>query len=396
MSKESFRYKVSLSYVNSDSNSEILIDSNQIQYIGIDKDFDNTNMPVIAIMGSIEKDIIDDMINNINNNIVTLGIYRYDINNQNDDITKKYFHDRFIYIISDDVSKTAELDYYEGNNNTLLYKDITIWLIQQDSVNNNRHTINGIFKNVTTNSLILNTTNYLGKVLLEPIKYDNKYDQIIIPPQDSISSYISYLNNSLSVFYDTQYRFFIDFDMTYILSSSGKVVKSKNQDIFTIEINIKNIGTNTNEELGMYINKNGDKASITVNTTDIEYTKNNISNKLVNKIITIDSEGNVLEKNVDNNKIKITGNMNRIINISNNDNNVINNITSSIEMNNVMLTIVKNDLDASIFTMNKEYIINDELHEDYNGKYLLCSTKQLFVKQTDYFIMTTVLTFKKI
>ena len=148
MSKESFRYKVSLSYVNSDSNSEILIDSNQIQYIAIDKDFDNTNMPVIAIMGSIEKDIIDDMINNINNNIVTLGIYRYDINNQNDDITKKYFHDRFIYIISDDVSKTAELDYYEGNNNTLLYKDITIWLIQQDSVNNNRHTINGIFKNV--------------------------------------------------------------------------------------------------------------------------------------------------------------------------------------------------------------------------------------------------------
>ena len=396
MSKESFRYKVSLSYVNSDSNSEILIDSNQIQYIGIDKDFDNTNMPVIAIMGSIEKDIIDDMINNINNNIVTLGIYRYDINNQNDDITKKYFHDRFIYIISDDVSKTAELDYYEGNNNTLLYKDITIWLIQQDSVNNNRHTINGIFKNVTTNSLILNTTNYLGKVLLEPIKYDNKYDQIIIPPQDSISSYISYLNNSLSVFYDTQYRFFIDFDMTYILSSSGKVVKSKNQDIFTIEINIKNIGTNTNEELGMYINKNGDKASITVNTTDIEYTKNNISNKLVNKIITIDSEGNVLEKNVDNNKIKVTGNMNRIINISNNDNNAINNITSSIEMNNVMLTIIKNDLDASIFTMNKEYIINDELHEDYNGKYLLCSTKQLFVKQTEYFIMTTVLTFKKI
>lgn len=396
MSKESFRYKVSLSYVNSDSNSEILIDSNQIQYIAIDKDFDNTNMPVIAIMGSIEKDIIDDMINNINNNIVTLGIYRYDINNQNDDITKKYFHDRFIYIISDDVSKTAELDYYEDNNNTLLYKDITIWLIQQDSINNNRHTINGIFKNVTTNSLILNTTNYLGKVLLEPIKYDNKYDQIIIPPQDSISSYISYLNNSLSVFYDTQYRFFIDFDMTYILSSSGKVVKSKNQDIFTIEINIKNIDYNTNEELGMYINKNGDKASITVNTTDIEYTKNNISNKLVNKIITIDSEGNVLEKNVDNNKIKVTGNMNRIINISNNDNNAINNIASSIEMNNVMLTIVKNDLDASIFTMNKEYIINDELHEDYKGKYLLCSTKQLFVKQTDYFIMTTVLTFKKI
>ena len=61
-----------------------------------------------------------------------------------------------------------------------------------------------------------------------------------------------------------------------------------------------------------------------------------------------------------------------------------------------MITMTKNDLDASMFTMNKEYIINDPLHEDYSGRYLLCSTKQFFVKQTNYFVMTTVLTFKKI
>lgn len=395
MSREAFRYKISLKYVNS-HNSEIIIDSNQLQYIGIDKDFDNINMPVIAVMGSIEKNIIDDMIRNIDNNIVTLGIYRYDVNNQNDNITKKYFHDRFVYIIPDDLSKTAELDYPNGENKKGLYKDITIWLIHQDSMNNNKKVINGIFKNATTNSLILHSSNYLGKVLLEPIKYDNKYDQIIIPPQDSISSYIAYLNNTLSVFYDTPYRFFIDFDMTYILSSSGKMVKSKNQDIYTIEINLKNITSSSNEEVGMYINKNKSKYTVNINNSDVEYTKNNITNKLVNKVITIDSEGNVIEKNVDNNKTKVTNTMNQIINISNNDNNAINNITSSIEMNNVMITMTKNDLDASMFTMNKEYIINDPLHEDYSGRYLLCSTKQFFVKQTDYFVMTTVLTFKKI
>lgn len=395
MSREAFRYKISLKYVNS-HNSEIIIDSNQLQYIGIDKDFDNINMPVIAVMGSIEKNIIDDMIRNIDNNIVTLGIYRYDVNNQNDNITKKYFHDRFIYIIPDDLSKTAELDYPNGENKKGLYKDITIWLIHQDSMNNNKKVINGVFKNATTNSLILHSSNYLGKVLLEPIKYDNKYDQIIIPPQDSISSYIAYLNNTLSVFYDTPYRFFIDFDMTYILSSSGKMVKSKNHDIYTIEINLKNITSSSNEEVGMYINKNKSKYTVNINNSDVEYTKNNITNKLVNKVITIDSEGNVIEKNIDNNKTKVTNTMNQIINISNNDNNAINNITSSIEMNNVMITMTKNDLDASMFTMNKEYIINDPLHEDYSGRYLLCSTKQFFVKQTEYFVMTTVLTFKKI
>ena len=61
-----------------------------------------------------------------------------------------------------------------------------------------------------------------------------------------------------------------------------------------------------------------------------------------------------------------------------------------------MVTLTKNDLDASMFTMNKEYIINDPNHEEYNGRYLISSTKQIFVKQTDYFIMTTVLTFKKL
>ena len=61
---EQYNYKIALKYINS-TNTEVEIDSKQIQYILIDKDFDNTNMPVIAIMGSIEKDIIDDMITNI-------------------------------------------------------------------------------------------------------------------------------------------------------------------------------------------------------------------------------------------------------------------------------------------------------------------------------------------
>ena len=229
-SKETFRYKISLKYINS-SNTEIIIDSNQLHYIVIDKDFDNNNMPVIAISGSIEKNIIDDMINNIDNNIVTLGIYKYDNQNQSDGITTKYFNDRFLYIIPDDISKTAELDYPEGKEHKGLYKDITIWLLQQDAVNNNRQSINGIFKNATTNTMILYASNFLGKMLLEPVKYDNKYDQIIIPPQDSISSYIKYLNNNLSVFYDSPYRFFIDFDTTYITSSNGKKIEMKGNNI---------------------------------------------------------------------------------------------------------------------------------------------------------------------
>lgn len=395
MAKETFRYKVTLRYVM-ENNDEIIIDSNQISYVAVDKDFDNNNMPVIAIVASIEKDVLDDMIRHVNDNILTLGIYRYDVNNQTDNITKKCIHDRFIYILPDDISKTAVIDYPNGEGKEGLYKDVTLWLLPQDAVNNNKQTINGVFKNATMNTMILNSTNYLGKMLLEPIKYDNKYDQVIIPPQNSISEYISFLNNDLSVFYDTPYRFFIDFDMTYIVSSSGHVVKSKNESIFTFDIQISSIIPQEEDDTGMYIDKRNNKNVIYVNSANVNYTRNNITNKMVNSITTIDSSGNVYKKDVESNNTKVTKKLSTIINLSNTDNNAVNNIVSSLSMNNVGVSIVKNDLDANVFTMNKEYIITDNTHPEFNGRYLISSVKQMYTKQTEQFVMATVLNLKKI
>lgn len=395
MAKETFRYKVTLRYVM-ENNDEIIIDSNQISYVAVDKDFDNNNMPVIAIVASIEKDVLDDMIRHVNDNILTLGIYRYDVNNQTDNITKKCIHDRFIYILPDDISKTAVIDYPNGEGKEGLYKDVTLWLLPQDAVNNNKQTINGVFKNATMNTMILNSTNYLGKMLLEPIKYDNKYDQVIIPPQNSISEYISFLNNDLSVFYDTPYRFFIDFDMTYIVSSSGRVVRSKNESIFTFDIQISSIIPQEEDDTGMYIDKRNNKNVIYVNSANVNYTRNNITNKMVNSITTIDSSGNVYKKDVESNNTKVTKKLSTIINLSNTDNNAVNNIVSSLSMNNVGVSIVKNDLDANVFTMNKEYIITDNTHPEFNGRYLISSVKQMYTKQTEQFVMATVLNLKKI
>ena len=395
MAKETFRYKVTLRYVM-ENNDEIIIDSNQISYVAVDKDFDNNNMPVIAIVASIEKDVLDDMIRHVNDNILTLGIYRYDVNNQADNITKKCIHDRFIYILPDDISKTAVIDYPNGEGKEGLYKDVTLWLLPQDAVNNNKQTINGVFKNATMNTMILNSTNYLGKMLLEPIKYDNKYDQVIIPPQNSISEYISFLNNDLSVFYDTPYRFFIDFDMTYIVSSSGHVVRSKNESIFTFDIQISSIIPQEEDDTGMYLDKRNNKNVIYVNTENVNYNRRNITNKMVNSITTIDSSGNVYRRDVESNNTKVTKKLSTIINLSNTDNNAVNNIVSSISMNNVCVSIVKNDLDANVFTMNKEYIITDNTHPEFNGRYLISSVKQMYTKQTEQFVMATVLNLKKI
>lgn len=395
---EQYNYRIVLKYIDS-SNVEVEIDSSQLQYILIDKDFDGCNMPVISIFGSIERNILDDMIRNIDNNIVTLGIYKYDATNQNDNITEKYFHDRFIYILNEDISKTAKIDNPKGidsKTGNRQYKEVNLWLIQQDAINGNRNTINGVYHNASMNSLILQSTNYLGKVLLEPIRYDTAFEQIIIPPIDSISNYIRYLNDNVGVFYDTPYRFFIDFDATYIVSSSGNPIRARNQYIYTIVIDMQEIDTNTSEEAGAYVDLVSGKYTIGIDVSKVEYTKNHITNKLVNKVTVVNAKGDVFEQVIDDNQAKVTKTINQVMNVSNNDQNVINPIAHNIESNNVNLSLVKNDLDATLFTINKEYIIKDPLHDEYNGRYILTHNKQLFVKQNENFIMSTVLSFRKV
>ena len=394
---EQYNYKIVLKYINS-TNIEVEIDSTQIQYILIDKDFENINMPVITIFGSIEKNILDDMIRHSNDNLVTLGIYKYDNTNQNDNITEKYFNDKFIYMLNEDLSRTDKLDNPQGidsKTGNRQYREVTIFLIQQNAINNNRQTINGVYHNASMNSLILQSTNYLGNMLLEPIKYDTRFDQVIIPPIDSISNYIRYLNDNLGVFYDSPYRFFIDFDTTYLVSSSGNAIRARNQYIYTIVIDIREIDSNISEEPGAYVDLKSGKYTIGIDASKVEYVKNNVTNKIVNKVTVINSKGDVFEQDIEDNKAKVTSTINQIMNISNNDQNIINNISYSVESANVTITIVKNDLDASLFTLNKEYIINDPVHDSYAGHYILLQVKQLFIKQNENFIMSTVLKFKK-
>jgi hypothetical protein len=396
-SGEQYNYKIMLKYIDS-TNVEVEIDSDQLQYILIDKDFDNLNMPVITLFGSIEKNILDDMIKHSDDNLVTLGIYKYDATNQSDNITEKYFNDRFIYILNEDLSKTENIDNPDGidsKTGNRQYKEVTLFLIQQDAVNNNRQTINGVYHNASMNSLILQSTNYLGNMLLEPISYDTKFDQVIIPPIDSISNYIRYLNDNLGTFYDSPYRFFIDFDTTYLVSSSGNAIRARNQYIYTIVIDIKEIDVNVSEEAGAYVDLRAGKYTVGIDVSKVEYSKNHVSNKLVNKVTVINSKGDVFQQDIEDNQAKNTSTINQIMNISNNDQNTINPIAYSVESANVTITIVKNDLDASLFTLNKQYIINDPLHEEYAGRYILQHVKQLFIKQDGSFIMSTVLQFKK-
>ena len=394
---EQYSYKLRLDYTNA-SNEIVTLDPQQIQYILIDKNFDQCNMPVISVFGSIEKSIIDDMVENMSNATMTLTIEKYDVANNNGGIGELYFQDKFMFMMDQDLNKTKnfdeEPDYTAGGDTQ--YKEVNVWLLPQKAVNNNRFVQNGVFHGATMNSMILNASNNVGDMLVEPISYDNSFDQIMIPPTNTMSQYMKYLNDNINTFYDTPYRYFMDFDMTYMVSSSGKPVPAKNQSINTIAIDVQELDNDVNDELGAYTEEKASTYKVFTDTSRIDYVKNNTTNRSMNQLTVLDAHGNKTERTIGDNITGITGNYNQVINVSNNDPNLANAIVNSATSSNVEFSMVKNDLDARLFTINKEYILNDPFHEENNSRFLLAQSKQLFIKQGNDFIMSTSLSFRKV
>jgi hypothetical protein len=106
---EQYNSKISLLYTSNVAEA-VEIDSQQIQYILIDKNFDACNMPVISVFGSIEKSLLDDMLENMSNATMTLTVYKYDVANNNGGVGELYFQDKFMFMMDQDLNKTHNLD----------------------------------------------------------------------------------------------------------------------------------------------------------------------------------------------------------------------------------------------------------------------------------------------
>ena len=109
------------------------------------------------------------------------------------------------------------------------------------------------------------------------------------------------------------------------------------------------------------------------------------------------SSGDTFTEKIKDNLTKNNKEKTQIIQTTNSNSNLVNNIKSDINNNNIVLDINKTDLDANIITINKEYIVkNADEHREYDGRYLLCCSKQVYLKQNNKFMMSTILRFKRI
>ena len=364
------------------------IESSNITSIIIDHDYVNNNMPMIFTNITISSQLLDLMLENQDTGKVIFTLKRAVANSDMPGLFTDYISDEFIYFITDSTS--------EMMNEGITYKQTTLGLLSLNCINKNKKLINGVVSGNLT-SLMYYVTGHMP-VVIEPPSKNIVFENRILPPMNSISKMLAYIN-SLNVFYDTPYRFYIDFDCAYLLSSSGKSVKKDGEKINTILLNFKNEYDMAVKSKGMYIDESKSLLEIIIDEEDYEIsddhnleksyskvTATNASGKVSSKLVSVNDHSNIVEKT-------------RSIRVMNDNDGLLDNIVASAKQSTLRIMAQKEYIDSSDITLNKEYVVKmDEIYnyEDYNGRYLLVRKRDIFIRTDDQFTSTTMLMLDKV
>lgn len=389
MKGNSYKYNIQLTYMKDDI--EINLDYKNILTMAIDYNYEKKNMPTLLIRVGIDKSIIDHMISNKNNTII-LSITKFKESN-GIHIRKPVIKSEFFYFLDNNMSFTDDIDYgnKENKENKDIYKIISLGLIQKDIVLNNKTLINTVYKDTHLLDIICDVFKEKNLVI-EPFVNNDDVKCLIVPPMETVSKFLTYLDDRYT-FYNTPYRFFYDFNKTYLLSSSGRGVPVKNEKYNAIFIYVDNTITNKSKFDGMKEDSELKAYMINVDAAAINISVDKATTISYNQIIGVNSEGEYQSVNINSN---LDGNRYKVTRLSNERFDVLDNLKNELESNNIVINIIKGELDSTVFTLNKEYYIkNYNKLADKNGKFLLSAKKEIYIKESEYFNMTTILTLKK-
>lgn len=393
-----YKYTAGMSYIL-DGNIDTIENIN-IKTIVIDSNYNDMNMPMIFVTLGLYKRLINKMVLNQDRGIILLNIKRCVTNSHMPDLYTDYIDDKFIYFISGDLSNSlSTIEIPEDNPNDSDDVDtVTLGLLSLDHVNKNKRNINGVL-NGKMSSIMYYTTSHLP-IVIEPPKNNKMMENLFIPPMNSVSKTLQYLN-FVNVFYTTPYRFFIDFDRSYLISSSGKAVKYKGEYISTVMMNIYDEDKSKESKIqGMITDRSSSMYILELDSEDCELVDNHVSEKSYSKISATNTSGNKIEGTLSNiSKYSSIKTKTRSIRIMNDNNGILDNMISYLDTSAIQLLVQKIDIDSSIFTMNKEYIVQAEdayNTETYNGRYILVRKRELYVREDDNFTMNVMLLFRKV
>lgn len=396
---EKYKYSIDLRYNKLKENVSYKISPKNIKSIIIDRDYVENNMPLTFLNVALDKNLIDDMILNSEKNTMVLTIYKYIDFNDSNNIQKAktvYIQSEFSYIIQENTNETKSIDYSGDNaerNDILRY--ITIGLLSIKNINDNKKTTNTTFRSTSMMNAVTYVTRHM-KMVIEKFKYNKIQKELLIKPLGSVSKIIRYLNG-INVFYDTQYRFFIDFDCAYLLSSSGKEVPKKGESINTILVVIRDPFKLDSAVDGMITDRKQKIYQIDVLATDADIKVNTAMEKAYTGVTGVNSNGVIGMENLKISRSASINSNNNVVRVPDNNKDMMKTIISETNNSNAAISVNKDNLDVSVITPNKRYIIrNMEENKKLNGDFILLRKREIFIPEaSNEFICNVSLDFKQ-
>jgi len=281
-----YKYDIKLTYNNGDAHT--IINSINIRKLFIDHNFKEKITPTMYCTLNIDKNLFDDIILNASTATMTLRIDKVVVNDEGTPkgTAEPMWDYECLYFIDNDINYNKEIDYKGAENRKDIFKEVYIGLMFKNCIEYNKQTNN-------TTVIDSDMMNIVGKyiqnipTLIEPFTYNPTYDQLIIPPQDSLFKTLQFLNLELSVFYDTNCRVFFEPDALYIMSSSGNPIARKDDIYDTVLFIVCDAEDAAANVFGITEDKENELYVVNINALDTDYKIDHDTGKQFNTITSI-------------------------------------------------------------------------------------------------------------
>ena len=350
----------------------------KIIYIMIEHDYQNRNLPIIYVSMSVNGDLYTKITKYKETAKFYLNINKQNINSRSS-ISRNRISGTFSYLASN--TNPNYTDTLNDINNDNSYQRIMIGLVDIELTNYLRKSFNGIYRNASQSTLVALALEGSKKAVIEPLTYDKSYDQLLVNPITSREKMLQFIFDE-DPFYDTRYRFFVDFDYVYLLSKRGNAISAGNGDLENIIVDIKSVTADESYYEGIEI-KNG-SYYVYINPINSNVTLNEGTEKVANQIIAIDDDTSLQTLNLEINSTIDSSTKQTFVRTGN-----AALLKNELETNSVNIEIVKQNIDGSTFTPNKSIMVsNYGDYAKYNGKYIMSYKREFYKAVAGEFIVS--------
>lgn len=285
-----YEYSASLVFMNGENKKEI--PQNSIKTIIINKEFDRLTMPTINMTLEMDRELADEVIKNKKTATMFLKMNKIQTSNVSNAVEETYFYDEFTYLIEEDFDKTKPFRYIDPDKKDQKsteadkYRPIRLGLISKTCSDLARKPNNLVTYDSSMQDIVIKLLNINKPLLIEPFEYTDPVPQCVIPPKETLTKVLEYLNN-IKVFYSTGYRFFMDLDVMYLVSKAGKYIPKQNEKTGIVNIEVKTLDKNDSLARGISLADDNSAYNLIIEATNSNLDNSDLTDKEIDSITAV-------------------------------------------------------------------------------------------------------------